>query len=268
MQSIPFPAELELRPLSQNPSEVGCLPGYSHVSLNDRSSLADFLNRELLTPALDMLVPKLSWVAVKSGTRIYTLSELAFRNRKIVITEDPQLHMVFDDQRMFLKLIPEYLLSYDFWGDYLMAYQNPDDKVERAAPGFMRSYYFLIRHRSDFIIPQQCGLVPEHLGMTYQSFSKFTKSFENVVETSASPRYQFGILKLSTLNVLGSMFLRHSKFRVTPNYLVGSAFVFGRFMGDVCAGLKVLLGRHYCGSGVSHSFLFLAYSLEARSLDI
>jgi hypothetical protein len=42
------------------------------------------------------------------------------KRREIVVTEDPRLHLVWIYDRVFIKPLPKYLLSHDFWQIYLL----------------------------------------------------------------------------------------------------------------------------------------------------
>jgi hypothetical protein len=43
------------------------------------------------------------------------------KRREIVVTEDPRLHLVWIYDRVFIKPLPKYLLSHDFWQIYLLS---------------------------------------------------------------------------------------------------------------------------------------------------
>lgn len=201
-------------------SENNIVPGYPHISLADRDAVTRLLLQDLVTPALDALSPKLHWIPPKSGKNITTLSEQPFHNRKIVITEDPELRMVIDNERIFLKPVPLYLMSRRFCEQII--YRG--NVIKQAELGFLKSYYYFIQHFSDYAIAQQNLLITNIL---YEDYANFATNLNEIGDESVSPRYKFGALNLSRLNILGSMFLHSSRFHIAPNYLVGSAFVFG-----------------------------------------
>jgi len=77
-----------------------------------------------------------------------------------VIIEDPRLHLVWIDTRIFIKPMLNYLLFYHFWTRFVLPrgsisklrtepdYLEWDDKkvhIAKAAMGLMRSYAYLVR---------------------------------------------------------------------------------------------------------------------------
>jgi hypothetical protein len=119
------------------------------------------------------------------------------------MVENPQLHLLWIYDRIFIKPIPPYLLSHAFWR-YLQTRQ-PD--VHRAAAGFVRSYSYLIQHESDFRIARSdtLCLIPTDDGdgnpITFERFAAFIANFAGVRDADVSPRYEFGELRLTRLNI-------------------------------------------------------------------
>ncbi|KAG7009681.1 hypothetical protein G7Y79_00002g007960 [Physcia stellaris] len=148
---------------------------------------------------LDRLAPKL-WLAV--------------RGRSIVQTENPQLHLVWYYDRIFIKPIPRYLLSFAFW-QYLGA---EPAATRKAAIGFMRSYSHLIQYESDFSLALEKGLIPRRSpcgpstatgkdDITFESFVRLITSFDRFDDAHVSPRYSYGELRLTRLNFYSRIFL-------------------------------------------------------------
>jgi hypothetical protein len=92
---------------------------------------------------------------------------------------------------VFIKPIPEYLLSHAFWEFYLTdQYRSLQEEdgiaVRKAALGFMRSYFFLVRHKSDFDLAQRVEhrlvskstTIPE--STTYEDFIEFIAAFREI----------------------------------------------------------------------------------------
>ena len=131
------------------------------------------------------------------------------------MTEDPQLHLVWDNNRIFVKPIPPYLLSYAFW-QYL---GSQSSSLRQASIGFMRTYSFLIVTESDFFLAQQTGLVPtgstRAVGqdrITWESFSRLLLAFEYYSDKEVSPRYRYGELGLLRLKVCFVIFSQKRMF--------------------------------------------------------
>ena len=187
------------------------LPSQPLLHLSDVEKLHNFLTRDLCTPVLDQLAPHLYMIATPSSSHISPLHFQKVKNRRIIITEDPKLHLVWYHDRIFVKPLPAYLLSYNFWESYLCGKTSPLQSERRniaqAARGLLRSYYFLIQYQSDFRIAQsdELQLVPQ--SATWQSFCDFISSFGELDDQTVAPRYHYGDLRLSRLNYLVKIFL-------------------------------------------------------------
>lgn len=84
--------------------------------------------------------------------------------RNIAPTEDhPKLHLVWSDDRIFVKPLPRYLTSYAFWHNYLgrgvdETARTRNRRIRRAALGYLRTYYYLVKTELDFHITQNLSL--------------------------------------------------------------------------------------------------------------
>lgn len=79
------------------------------------------------------------------------LHEQIDKNEFVVINEDVQMHLVWTRERVFVKLIPQCLVSHEFWSSHLVG--NHSIK----ALGFVRSCVLLIRHPSDVSIAKDAA---------------------------------------------------------------------------------------------------------------
>jgi hypothetical protein len=134
-----------------------------------------------------------------------------------MITENPGLHLVWIHDRVFLKPLPEYLLSHAFWEYYLVSPYSPLEESVRqsllkAASGFLRSYSYLIQHKSDFRLAtgDDLQLIPKSI--SYTEFVNFMNNCD-IKDSAASPRYQFGELRLTRLNFWCKIFLSKSSYQ-------------------------------------------------------
>jgi hypothetical protein len=141
------------------------------------------------------------------------------RGRKIVITEDPEMHALWINDRIFLKPLPPYLLSYAFW-EYLVQpppRQASDDaqkartQITQAALGYVRTYTCLIRHESDLRIAVREGLVPDNIDL--DRWMAFIRDFRYIEDDQVSGRYHYGELRLTRLNFWAKPLLRQWYFR-------------------------------------------------------
>jgi hypothetical protein len=129
----------------------------------DPKKIADFLKEELGCPELDELYSHLYLVARKAGDHIDPLHEHLLKGRTVCITENPDLHLVWYYKQLYVKPLPKFLLSFDFWEKHLAetTQYSPNsssiqpDAIRRAALGFVRSYSYLICHESDFLIAKK-----------------------------------------------------------------------------------------------------------------
>ncbi|KAL8931385.1 MAG: hypothetical protein Q9216_007218 [Gyalolechia sp. 2 TL-2023] len=168
--------------------------------------------------------------------------------RQIVVHEQMDLHLVWDEQRIFLKPIPPYLFEQSFWRDILscdghelasgsrQACTRPEDsthfkemthfpdgdncdrcELRKLATGFTLTYTSLIAYESDLSIAKKCNLVPEE--MTWPQWRSLVKSLLSTTLSSdhpassprnhaVNPRYHYGELRLNRLNLIYRLTLR------------------------------------------------------------
>jgi hypothetical protein len=174
-----------------------------------QDSVDQFLKEELETAILDELHGYLWLVATKSGRHIDALHKQVIKQRTVTVAEDPNLHLTWYYNTVYLKPIPHCLLSHTFWRIYVLPNLQGRDIKDifdttqlpdhcRTALGFLRSYGFLIEHESDFAIAQAAGLVPNFV--SYIEFQCFIHRFRSLPDNAVSIRYHYGQLRLSRLN--------------------------------------------------------------------
>lgn len=199
-----------------NTSQSEILPGQPSISLNDLGRMKNFLLDDLWSEDLERMAPHLWIMTTMSSANINPLHRQRVKGREIILTEDARLHLVWIHDRIFIKPIPQYLLSHTFWETYLDAKPGSPDasqsKLRAAATGFLRTYRYLIRHESDFNIAQQDNLrlVPKDTDWT--SFSHFTSDLAHIEDSAVSRRYCFGELRLTRLNLYAPLLLRKFHF--------------------------------------------------------
>lgn len=176
---------------------IGHVPDQPAVPLQE-AQVQEFLKRELETTDLDKMYGWLWLCAAKCGDRIDPLHRQVVKGRSVLVTEDPALHMVWFKNTVCIKPIPAALLNYDFWKQYLCTSRQQFDP--RVALGFLRSYGYLIRHRSDLKIALDKELVPE--GVKWEQWERFVQAFRSLDDCDVANRYHFGQFRLSRLNIL------------------------------------------------------------------
>ncbi|KAI1078376.1 hypothetical protein F5B20DRAFT_226861 [Whalleya microplaca] len=121
-------------------------------------------------------------------------------NRTIVLTERPDEHLVWHENRIFIKPLPEFLLCHEFWETYLCA--NP--ALHASACSMLLSYAWLVAHPSDLALALENKLLSPTV-----DWNRWTALIREVLETldletmvDVDPRYQYGELRLSRLNMV------------------------------------------------------------------
>lgn len=192
-----FPIHMQLNGDALDPT----IPDQPFVD-SSQGSVEDFLRSELETPILDELSPHLWLVAAQMSQRVDALHIQKSKGRRVAITEDPKLHLVWYTDVIFIKPIPQCLLNYQFWTRYLCqpADSNPQEASTniQSVLGFLRTYALLIRHPSDFHFAITSRLVPEDVN--WNQFAQFIEGFRHIKDDQVSPRYCFGQLRLIRLN--------------------------------------------------------------------
>ncbi|KAL8746077.1 MAG: hypothetical protein Q9190_001862 [Brigantiaea leucoxantha] len=142
-------------------------------------------------------------------------------------------------------------MSQAFW-QYLAT--RPANMRE-AAIGFMRTYCHLVHHETDYRIALEKGLIPNDAStgggnnpISWDAFAKLIASFDGFDDSSVSPRYQYGELRLSRLNFYSRIFLR----KLTFHHIEAQ---WGQFVGSAVAPFIIM-------------FAILAVILNAMQVEL
>lgn len=228
----PFKKAHELFNKNNSSQLAGSLPGYPQIPLDDTTELWNFIKKDICAPTLEALSPRLWWMSKQSSAHIWPLHYQAIKLRSIVVSENPELHLVWYYDRIFIKPLPKYLSSLDFWDTYLKSQpplSGPEHKIiKRSALGLLRSYRYLLQYESDFYIAQEKHLIPSTA--TWESFSLFLLDLRWINDEDVTDRYTFGEIRLSRLNFYIKFFLWKSTFhRIDGQY----GAYFARFYGPL-----------------------------------
>ncbi|KAI0459831.1 hypothetical protein F5B21DRAFT_454357 [Xylaria acuta] len=169
---------------------------------------ADFLGAELLVNRINSIQGWL-WICGRPMPP-RPLHYQVVISRELVITESPELHLVWSNHRIFLKPLPSWLLDPAFWKSHILQ----DADLAWCARGFLYSYTALIAYPSDFHLAQEKGLVPSNLA--WDGWKCVVKEvLQNHDMAMVNPRYWYGELRLSRLNkayrLKGFVFRGYSK---------------------------------------------------------
>ncbi|KAK0718959.1 hypothetical protein B0T21DRAFT_59351 [Apiosordaria backusii] len=215
------------------------LPGQPRIRLDERPRHVDgpegkldgYLRRWHLTQKLDELLPLMRYVFVQTPAydHINALHHHAAHTRKIVVDEEPGLHLVWYYETIFMKPIPPYFFSRAFW----LYIEHADPEVYMASLGFMRSYYHIIRFELDFHEACEKLLIPKKDNgefPTYEEWCEFIEPFSLVGDKNVSRRYHYGELRLTRIN-RAAMFFRFNLayFHLLPQW--------GSFLSHILAPL-------------------------------
>lgn len=129
---------------------------------SSQAAVEEFLRTELDTPIPDDLFPHLWLVAAQSSKRIDAIHRQQVKGRRIVITEDPKLHLVWYSDVIYIKPIPKCFFNFEFWQGFLCTLQdakvsNSAFYLTRSALGFLRNY-----HHHHLCTSHQASIRPSH----------------------------------------------------------------------------------------------------------
>jgi hypothetical protein len=257
--NIPFDKEHELEvvggPSSKENSNALNLPGYPRRTFQGDFAVYKFLRDELCSVDLDKITPYLWWMSNQNSASISPLHRQQVKNRTIIISEEPKLHLIWHYDRIFVKPLPKYLLSYDFWDRFLTGKENQAldaqaTHVREAALGFLRTYFHLIKYESDFRIAQDDKLQLLPVGVTWEQFCAFSERFDEISDQEVSLRYHYGEIRLSRLNFYGKFLLRRAQYhRVNLQYRDFFLWFYGPLLA-ICAIMSLILSAMQVGTAV------------------
>ncbi|KAJ7455774.1 hypothetical protein FB451DRAFT_1099180 [Mycena latifolia] len=196
-QDPPFTAEVGWQDQaldSGQPNErVRRLPGQA-IPMDHLADIHEFLCRELLVPRLNDIHKHL-WFAGWPGS-LHPLHWHVMIRRNIVVTEDPDMHLVCTDWAIFVKPLPVCLLDHKVYSRHVVIHQG----TAEAARGMLLSYARLIVHESDFALALQHGLLPRR--MTWMAWCPLREQLAKIPRTTINKRYHYGELRLTRLDVI------------------------------------------------------------------
>lgn len=179
------------------------------LPINDAASFRTYLTQELNFARLNAIHSHL-W-ACGRPLKARALHRHLMIGRRIVITEQADLHLLTNDDIIMLKPLPTYMLSREVWISYICT----DDGLHKAACGMLLSYIWLIRSVNDFKLAQAESrrLIPE--GLTFPEWRRITMESLEYIDADTlhqvNRRFQFGELRLGRINKI---------YRLDPRFLL------------------------------------------------
>ncbi|KAH0496192.1 hypothetical protein TgHK011_003567 [Trichoderma gracile] len=119
--------------------------------------------------------------------------------RQIHITERADLHLVWRDNILYLKPLPDHLLSHSSWTNKICT----DRELYESAKGFLYSYTWLICSKSDLRIAHEQGLISEDV--RWEQWVPLSAAVVSNISPDLcdiNPRYIYGELRLTRLNLI------------------------------------------------------------------
>ncbi|KAL7906990.1 hypothetical protein GGI35DRAFT_457433 [Trichoderma velutinum] len=167
------------------------------IDKSDPVSVKNYLAYDLDVRRLNQLHKHLWLAGLPQACR--ALHDQVRIGRQINISEMAHLHLVWRDNILYLKPLPDYLLSYSFWTERFCA----ERELFESAKGFLYSYTWLICSKSDLQTAHEKGLVSKTI--TWEKWAPFSAAVVSNINGDLSdinPRYIYGELRLTRLNVI------------------------------------------------------------------
>ncbi|KAH8689729.1 hypothetical protein GQ44DRAFT_720446 [Phaeosphaeriaceae sp. PMI808] len=153
-------------------SPIATLPGHPSIIVNDIAYMRRFLEKGFYSRDLEIMAPRLWMMTTLSSTNINPLHRQRVKSREIIVTEEPRLHLVWIHDRIFNE-------TSDRLGD-------SQRNIRKAATGFLRTYYYLIQHKSDFNVAQQDNLRLIPKDIDWPSFYRLVSEFNHIEDSAVS----------------------------------------------------------------------------------
>ena len=184
------------------------LPGYQAVHpalafqeygyLRPNRDPGTYLTMTLSTPRLNDIHHHLWLAGLPKPAR--PLHRQKLLGRSILLTEDPNEHLVWFEDQIHVKPLPDFLLDYEYWNNNLCS----NLEIRKSASGFLLSYAWLVCHQSDLDIAKEHGLLAKDIEWAdWVAFlDAFLDNINLVTLNDVNKRYMYGELRLSRLNTI------------------------------------------------------------------
>lgn len=193
------------------------------INSEDQESVDNYLRRELDLSRLDDIHQHL-WLAGRSSVGARALHRQLMIGRVIIITEQADLHLVWQDSRIYIRPMPEFLLNFQFWDQCLCQ----DQVLWETARGFLLSYLWLVSSENDLHIAHDKRLLPREMNWEHWvSFSKFLLGSINIENLeSVNRRFLYGELRLNRLNWIYRIYSLKNN---PKGFIIGYKYEYNRY---------------------------------------
>lgn len=122
--------------------------------------------------------------------------------RRVIVTEQADLHLTWDHAGIYIKPLPAYLLDQRIWDTHLCIYPS----LYASACGLLLSYVWLVTYESDFrlAVRPEIPLLPFSGTLTWTIWRQLVEDLSRTIivdpKGAVSPRYTYGELRLDRLN--------------------------------------------------------------------
>ena len=128
--------------------------GFQELKQEDPAIFKQYLDHELDVKRLNGIHDHLWLAGLPRPAR--PLSQQLMLGRAVVFTGAADLHLAWDNARIFIKPLPEFLLCHTIWEKHL----SKDKELYEAAAGLLLSYLWLEPTKLDLKIAQERNLLP------------------------------------------------------------------------------------------------------------
>lgn len=179
---------------------LGSLPTITRTTGHRVSLVEDdieeFLKRDLDVSRLNSIHGYL-WMAGRP-LNARPLQRQKMMGFDVILTDQMDLHLLKFSHRLLIKPLPEYILNYNFWKEYLCESKEQHE----SASGLLLSYVWLICSPMDMKIAHELDVLPSDI--TWSWWKTFVTDFVSHIDVNAldqvNRRFHFGELRLGRIN--------------------------------------------------------------------
>ncbi|KAF2270192.1 hypothetical protein CC78DRAFT_550480 [Lojkania enalia] len=157
-----------------------------------------FLEKELDLSRLNIIHGHL-WMAGRP-LRAHPLHRYKLMGFELLHTQQMDLHLLKFSNKLLVKPLPEWMLSYDFWKEHICGSEK--SHLYKSASGFIVSWVWLLCTPLDLKLAHDQSLLPSFV--TWHWWKDFIQDFYKHIDMNAldqvNMRYHFGDLRLGRIN--------------------------------------------------------------------